>query len=121
MTGNELYFSVRDQKIHLRSMRQYECRGDCCLELLCDLLLNWPELLEGRSGVVYANDAPPPEHLATEDLNFCTTRRAGLEGPWLPFPDFTFVRWPQVGIPDAEALTRDLLADNRSWAFNKIL
>lgn len=120
MTGNQLYFEVKNQVIHLHDMRQYECRGDCCLELLCDLVENWPDLLEGRTGSIFANDAPPPEHLATQDLNFCTTVRIGDHGKWLPFPDFTSLRWPQIGVPDAETLVDELLADEREWDSGRI-
>src|ERR1035437_8751931 len=86
MTGNQFHFTVRDQKIHLLSMRQFESRGDCCLELLCDLVVNWPELFEGRTGSVFYGDMPPPDHLADKKLSFCTTIRMGHSVPWLPFP-----------------------------------
>ncbi|RYD76741.1 MAG: hypothetical protein EOP84_16480, partial [Verrucomicrobiaceae bacterium] len=120
MTGNEIYFTVENGGVRVRSMRQFESRGESALELLHLLLARWPEALEGKSGVVFGNDAPPDDQLATEDLNFCTTKRIGYDGPWLPFPDYTFRKWPQVGIPDAETLTDDLLADEREWESPKI-
>jgi hypothetical protein len=117
---NQLDFNVRDGRIHVTALRQYESRGDCCLELLCDLVVNWPELFEGRTGSVFYDDMPPPDHMADKELNFCTTIRTGHRGPWLPFPCFAALRWPDIGIPDAEAMLEELLTDDREWKSPKI-
>lgn len=120
MSGNYLEFHVKDATLHLTAFRQWECRGDCCLQMLSGMVTTWPDLFEGREGCLYYADSPPPDEMATKDLNFCTTIRAGKPGPWLPFPCFTSLRWPQIGVDDSEILLEELLTDARDWASEKI-
>jgi hypothetical protein len=120
MRGTQLDFHVRDGLVQVTEFRQYESRGDCCLELLCDLVVNWPELFEGRTGSVFYGDLPPPDQWADKELNFCTTIRPGHTGPWLPFPCFASLRWAEVGVPDAEAMLEELLTDDREWKSPRI-
>lgn len=120
MSGNHLEFHVKDTTLHLTAFRQWECRGDCCLQMLSGMVATWPELFEGRGGCLYYGDSPPPDERATKELNFCTTIRAGNPGPWLPFPCFTSMRWPQIGVHDSEILLEELLTDARDWTSDKI-
>ena len=90
----------------------WESRGACAAALLADLLENAPEHFHGRSGVIHYGDTPPPQERAHgEDLAFCSIKQLGTSPGYLPFPCPMILRWPEVGIPDAEVLMRDLLAD----------
>jgi hypothetical protein len=81
--------------------------------MLTDLVTNWPHLFIGRSGAVWFRDRPPAGDWAEEcDLRFCTTKEAGTPTSLLPFPCPYGLRWPQVGIPNAEELMASLLVDD---------
>lgn len=120
MHGNQLAFHVIDGCVHKTTLTQYENRGDYALELVKDLVLNWPDLFEGRKGYVFYGDRPPPDELAIGALNFCSTRRVSDPGPWLPFPCPYALRWPQIGVPDAEAMMDQMLDDERAWDSPKV-
>ncbi len=114
MPDCELHFRVEpDLKIPITEYATWESRGECAVEMLVDLVENWPELFVGRSGAICYRDRPPgPEWASGCDLAFCTTKRLGEPSPFLPFPCPNAVRWPQVGIPDAVELMEKLLADD---------
>jgi hypothetical protein len=122
MYGNKLDFHVRDRRVHVTALQQWENRGDQAVELICDLVENWPELLEGREASVFYGDGPPAAEHVIREWNFCSTISRSEPGAWrfFPFPCPYSLRWPQVGIPDAEAMLEDLLADQREWRSDKV-
>lgn len=120
MHGNHLHFSVQDGNVRVHSLRQYESRGDASLEMLCDLVLNWPALFEGCEGTVYFGDRPPEKPMDFPGLNFCTTTLRNSPVAWLPFPCPMALRWPEIGIPDAEAMFDQILADQREWESDRL-
>lgn len=114
MLDCELHFRVaEDKRILVTNYATWESRGECAIELISDLVENWPELFIGRTGAICFRDRPPQATWeSNQDLVFCTTKRAGQSSAFLPFPCPYSLRWPQVGIPDAEQLMEDLLADD---------
>jgi hypothetical protein len=120
MHGNQLDFHVLGGRIHVTAMREWESRGQQAFELICDLVGNCPELFEGREASVFYGDRPPAPEQVAREWNFCSTILTGDEGAWLPFPCPYALRWPQIGIPDAEALLEEMLADDRDWHSEKI-
>jgi hypothetical protein len=120
MHGNQVDFHVQRGQIHVTALRQWENRGDCAVELLCDLVANWPNLLEGREASIFYGDTPPSEADLVREWNFCSTIRTDDPGRWLPFPCPYALRWPQIGVPDAEELLETMLADERPWESPKV-
>jgi hypothetical protein len=120
MHGNQLDFHVSGGRVHVTALRQWENRGDQALELVCDLVDNWPDLLEGRKASVFYGDSPPAAEYVARDLIFCSTIRTGDPKSWLPFPCPYALRWPQIGVPDAEGMLEKMLADEREWESPKI-
>lgn len=120
MYGNKLDFHVCRGLVHVTLMEQWENRGDQALELVCDLVLNWPELFEGMEASVFYGDRPPSQDHVIRKLNFCSSTLTGDTEKWLPFPCPYSLRWPQIGIPDSEAMFERLLADDREWCSEKI-
>ena len=121
MTGNELRFLVDGGKVHVQAMQQYENRGCCAAELLIDLVENAPEDFEGMAGAIFYGDKPPPDAaLESGRVNFCTTLHRGQGRRHLPFPCPMSLRWPEIGVPDAEEMMRGLLADTREWESEKL-
>jgi hypothetical protein len=120
MHGNHLHFSVHGGNVRVQSLRQYESRGDCCLEMLCDLVLNWPDLFEGCEGTVYFGDRPPEKPMDLPGLNFCSTTLRNSPVAWLPFPCPMALRWPQIGVPDAEGMFDHMLGDQRDWESDRV-
>lgn len=113
MNGNQVLFEIRAaDRIEVTRYESWECRGDCAVEMLCDLVENWPELLVGRSGGISFGDSPPdPGWEESIDLAFGSTKRVGQTSSLLPFPCPYTLRWPQVGIGDGEELMDELLAN----------
>ena len=113
MKGNQILFEVEAvDRVVVTRFESWECRGECALQYLCDLVENWPELMVGRSGGISFRDYPPdPEWEDSLDLAFSATKRIGEASVCLPFPCPYTHRWPQVGIPDAEQMMGDLLAN----------
>lgn len=111
MKGNQILFKVEAaDRIVVNCFESWECRGECALELFCDLVQNWPQLLVGRSGGISFRDCPPDQDWVDSlDLAFSATKRIGQPSACLPFPCPYTLRWPQVGIPDAESLMAELL------------
>jgi hypothetical protein len=113
MKGNQILFEVEAvDRVVVTKFESWECRGECALELLCDLVQNWPELMVGRSGGISFRDYPPDaEWVDSLDLAFSATKRIGEPSDCLAFPCPYTLRWPQVGIPDAELMMGGLLAN----------
>lgn len=114
MTGNQIHFTVEaPDRVVVTCFESWECRGECALEFMCDLVLNWPELLVGIKGGISFGDSPPsPEWASQFDLAFSSTKCVGETPCCLPIPcPYTF-RWPQVGIPNAETMMEELLAND---------
>ena len=122
VTGNRIQFEIKAiDRLEITTFGGSDCRAECASELLFDLVQNAPEHFVGRSGGVWFCDSPPGrEWLAQNDLAFCTTKRIGSVSPFLPFPCPMFLRWPQVGIPHAEELMRELLSDNSPYENERI-
>lgn len=118
----ELSFTVETTgRIAITRFETWESRGECAVEILADLVANWPELFLGRSGAIWYGDSPPPVDWGTRsDLGFCSTKLLGSPSPYIPFPCPMVLRWPQVGIPDAQTLMEQLLADESAPKSNKI-
>ncbi len=112
MDGNVVHFEIEAvDRIVVTRFESWECRGECALEFLCDLVQNWPELLIGRSGGISFGDLPPdPNWSESHELPFSATKHIGRPSKCLPFPCPYTLRWPQVGIPNAETMMSELLA-----------
>lgn len=83
------------------------------MEMLADLTENWSELFVGRTGGISFGDWPPKTEWVNQfPFSFCTTKQLGIPSPCLPFPCPYSLRWPAVGIPDAEAMLEEMLADD---------
>lgn len=117
MTGNRIEFQVDEHGgIVVQTFGGSDCRAECATEILSDLVSNAPEHFLGRRGGVWFCDSPPDlDWVARYDLAFCSTKRMLEPSPCLPFPCPMFLRWPQVGIPNAEELMNNLLAVDSSW------
>jgi hypothetical protein len=115
MHGNQLDFHIQSGQVHVTALRQWENRGDCAVELLCDLVTNWPDLFEGLEASIFYGDKPPSDADAVREWIFCSTIQAGASARWLPFPCPYALRWPQIGVPDAEELLETMLTDERQW------
>lgn len=122
MLNCELHFRVElDWKIIVTKYATWESRGECALEILLVLVDNWPGLFRGASGAICYRDSPPGADWAQDlDLRFCTTQRVAQPSPFLPFPCPYGLRWPQVGIPDAEMLMEQLLGDQSVYTDDRI-
>ncbi|HEY8961568.1 MAG TPA: glycosyl transferase family 90 [Luteolibacter sp.] len=114
MKGNQIHFEVEASgRVVVTRFESWECRGDCSLEFLCDLIQNWPELFVGRSGGISFGDYPPDQEWADSlDLAFSSTKRLGQPADYLPLPCPYTLRWPQVGIPNAESMMAELLENH---------
>jgi len=122
MTSSRIHFKVEAVDcVKITSFGGADCRTECASELLVDLVQNAPEYFVGRSGGVWFCDKPPDrEWVLQNDLSFCSTKHAGQLSPCLPFPCPMFLRWPQVGIPNAEELMRTVLAEDATWEDERI-
>jgi len=120
--GNQLSFEVESTgRIVINHFETWECRGECALEILSNLVVNWPDQFVGRSGTIWYADSPPPANWGkAHELAFSTTKYKKCQSAYLPFPCPMFLRWPQVGIPDAEAMTADLLIDDAPFSDERI-
>jgi hypothetical protein len=122
MEPNTISFCVESvDRIVVTNFNGFECRPECSLELLCDLVQNWPELLVGIRGGISFRDFPPGrEWIQSHEFAFSATKRVGEPTSCLPFPCPYTLRWPQVGIPNAEAMMHELLADTSPYESDKI-
>lgn len=118
----EIHFQVESEdRILVSRYEGFQCRHENALEMLCDLVQNWPDLWVGRNGGIIFHDSPPgPEWKAKFDLAFCSTKWMGVESSLLPFPCPYSLRWPEAGIPDAEAMMEKLLADQSPYVDDRI-
>lgn len=117
MKGNQIIFEIEAvDRILVTRFEGWECRGDCAMEVLCDLVQNWPDLMVGRSGGISFTDYPPDQDwMEPLDLVFSSTKRFGQPAVCFPFPCPYTLRWPQVGIPDAEGMMDQLLGDDSPY------
>ena len=117
-----LSFNIEDTgQIVISEYETWECRGECAIEILSSLVENWPELFYGRKGGIWYEDSPPPaEWLHLHDLAFSSTKFHGTNGKCLPFPCPMSLRWPQVGIPNADAMMKELLDDTTPFLDSRI-
>jgi hypothetical protein len=118
----EIHFQAESMdRVSVSRYEGFQCRHENALEMLCDLVRNWPELFVGRTGGIIFHDSPPdPEWAAGLDLAFCSTKFAGRKSACLPFPCPYSLRWPEVGIPDAEAMMEELLANQTPYVDERI-
>lgn len=112
MPWNELHFEVTSTaEIRINSYDGSDCRSECAAEILERLIHMQPSLFRGKSGGVWFGDEPaPPEWVRMHEFAFCSTKHLGQKSEALPFPCPMILRWPQVGIPDAEELMLNLLS-----------
>ncbi len=113
---NHCAFEVKNHRMRVTSMKQFECRGDNAIEIVQALVSLAPDLFEGTSAYVSFHDMPPETRLpANFDRVFCSTLRLGEPCHFLPFPCPYSLRWPQVGIPDGSAMLAGLLDHSAPW------
>jgi hypothetical protein len=101
--------------------QDWECRGANCIELLKKILTETDLQSAGKTGIVSYGDEPPPQEWAAQfDLAFSTTKQVGQKSPSFPFPCPYTLRWPEVGIPDADSMMGQLLFDQSPVEANRI-
>lgn len=125
MRDNFVSFRAKAGSLEITQLRQFQARGENAIRVLEAIRGRVPSHFAGRSGCVWLEDRPPGSSLATElrrafDLVFCSTKEQGKPSPLLPFPCPNSIAWPQVGIPDGEALIRQLLEWDQPWRIAKI-
>lgn len=108
MNGNSFFFDVKDGVVAVWNMRQFQQRGDYCLQSLKMLVERSPDFFEGKQGIVHYEDHPPPAIMA--DLHFSVVHDQGVPGWAHPFPCWTAIGWPEVRIPSGDELLERLLA-----------
>lgn len=120
--GCELHFSVEAaDRVVVNRYDGVECRAECALELLCTMVRQRPELWIGKKGGLFYGDEPPKREWVTgHDLVFCSTKYAGVPSDYLPIPCPMILRWPQVGIPNAEQMMDEMLVDDSPFESEKI-
>lgn len=108
-------------QISLRTFESWECRGECAYQILWQLAERWPGLFHGRNGAIWYGDGPPPDDWSRGyDLAFASTKYAGRASTTLPFPCPMILRWPQVGIPDAQVMMNAILEDDTPFLDERI-
>lgn len=121
MNNNYFTFSVGAEKIRVHHFSQQESRGDTCLMLLQAIVSDREGRLGGTTGWISYLDHPPEENFIHKaDLKFCTTKILGESSPFLPFPCPHALRWPQIGLEDANDLLNSLVAHSDAHVFNSI-
>lgn len=123
MAWNELHFEVsHDVKLRITShFGSSDCRFECVVQILERMIELEPALFRGKSGGVWFDDGPPDEAWIREhDLAFCSTKCLGERSSAIPFPCPMTLRWPQVGIADAEALLKELLSSDAPHSDERI-
>ena len=122
MPWNEFFFGVsRSGGLRIDPCQGSDCRAECATELLERLVRMELGLFIGKSGGVWFCDNPAPrEWIATHELAFCSTKHLGEKSDALPFPCPMILRWPQVGIPDAQVMMSDLLSNRDPYCDGRI-
>ncbi|WP_184022006.1 glycosyl transferase family 90 [Haloferula luteola] len=123
MEDNTISFRVEAvDRVVITASKGFQCRPHNVLELLCDIVQNWPELLVGRSGGVAFHDGPPPLHwIEAHDLAFSATCFSAHSPSTLPFPCPYILRWPEAGIDDAESMMLELLQTHAPYEDDRML
>jgi hypothetical protein len=97
--------------VELVRLSQYECRGDNAFNILSQLVSRKPEVFEGKRVLISYDDAPTNSAAGGDfDLVFCSTKHRDRDPEFLAIPCPYSLGWPQVGVPDGEAMLHELLA-----------